>query len=138
MRTVEKKKGFTLIEIIISIALLVLLAAFSIFKYGEVQEKSKQKLDIASAATFAETVGLLMTDDDTIGKSIKEIQSNDAKILEYVQEPFEGKSRLYQGLFKAEIDKNGKITVTSSSGEKMYPKKDIGKKTTETNDHSKD
>ena len=48
----RKKKGFTLIELIIVIAIIAILAAIAIPNFLGIQRKSKIKADIASAKTI--------------------------------------------------------------------------------------
>lgn len=56
----KKKKGFTLIELIIVIAIIAILAAIAIPNFLGIQRKSKIKADIASAKTIydAAAVGI--------------------------------------------------------------------------------
>lgn len=51
-RNNKKKKGFTLIELIIVIAIIAILAAIAIPNFLGIQRKSKIKADIASAKTI--------------------------------------------------------------------------------------
>ena len=48
----KKKKGFTLIELIVVIAIIAILAAIAIPNFLGIQRKSKIKADIASAKTI--------------------------------------------------------------------------------------
>ena len=62
-KRLSKRNGFTLIEIIISITLLLLIATYGMLKYQNVKESAQQKLDIASAVSFAETLELALMDN---------------------------------------------------------------------------
>ena len=44
----KKKKGFTLIELIIVIAIIAILAAMAIPKFGAIRENANVKADIAT------------------------------------------------------------------------------------------
>ena len=45
----KKKKGFTLIELIIVIAIIAILAAVAIPKFGAIKESANKKADVANA-----------------------------------------------------------------------------------------
>ena len=58
----KKKKGFTLIELIIVIAIIAILGAIAIPSFTTIRENSKKKSDEASAETIKRTVITLITD----------------------------------------------------------------------------
>ncbi|NRT36945.1 type IV pilus assembly protein PilA [Clostridium beijerinckii] len=45
----RKKKGFTLVELIIVIAIIAILAAIAIPKFGEIRNNANRKADVATA-----------------------------------------------------------------------------------------
>lgn len=61
MKNIKKKKGFTLIELIIVIAIIGILAMIAVPKFGDIQKKSKIKADIATAKTISDAVSVLVT-----------------------------------------------------------------------------
>lgn len=61
-RLKKKKKGFTLIELIIVIAIIAILAAIAIPSFTTIRENSKKKADEASADTIRKSVITLLTD----------------------------------------------------------------------------
>lgn len=121
----KKRNGFTLIEIIISIALLVLIASYGLFKYAEVQEASKEQLDLAAVGTFVEAVEMLRINDPVAAKKT-EIKSDDPALKKYLSGTLEGKSTKYGGPFVATYDSNGKLTVKSAGGKTLYPELEGG------------
>lgn len=58
----KKKKGFTLIELIIVIAIIAILAAIAIPNFFSIQRKSKVKADIATAKSIYDTTETLVAD----------------------------------------------------------------------------
>ena len=59
----KKKKGFTLIELIIVIAIIAILAAIAIPNFLGIQRKSKVKADIASAKNIYDVTSALVADN---------------------------------------------------------------------------
>lgn len=117
----KKKKGFTLIEIIISITLIALIASYSLFKYSEVQEKARQKLDLSAVGIFVEAVEMIRMEDEKYA-DMDTITSEDEKVKSYVSGELKGKSKLYSGYFVATYDDKGTLTVTSKNGKyQLYP-----------------
>ena len=72
----KKKKGFTLIELIIVIAIIAILAAIAIPNFLSIQRKSRVKADIASAKTIYHATSALISE----GKIVP--GSDAAKIFE--------------------------------------------------------
>ncbi len=61
----KKKKGFTLIELIIVIAIIAILAAIAIPKFGEVRKNANRNADIANAKQIQSAVSLVIADNKT-------------------------------------------------------------------------
>ena len=61
-RNNKKKKGFTLIELIIVIAIIAILAAIAIPNFLSIQRKSRVKADIASAKTIYDATSALVAE----------------------------------------------------------------------------
>ena len=61
--TKKKKKGFTLVELIIVIAIIAILAAIAIPKFGSVRENSNKSADIANAKNISLAVSKAIAED---------------------------------------------------------------------------
>ncbi|EJT5916601.1 prepilin-type N-terminal cleavage/methylation domain-containing protein [Clostridium perfringens] len=59
----KKKKGFTLIELIIVIAIIAILAAIAIPNFLSIQKKSKVKADIANAKNIYDVTATLIAEN---------------------------------------------------------------------------
>ena len=59
----KKKKGFTLIELIIVIAIIAILAAIAIPNFLSIQRKSRVKADIATAKNIYDVTSALVADN---------------------------------------------------------------------------
>ena len=62
----KKKKGFTLIELIIVIAIIAILAAIAIPNFLSIQRKARVKADIASAKTIYDATSALIAEGKII------------------------------------------------------------------------
>ena len=71
-RNNKKKKGFTLIELIIVIAIIAILAAIAIPNFLSIQRKSRVKADIASAKTIYDATSALIAEGKIVPKSTEE------------------------------------------------------------------
>ena len=65
----KKKKGFTLIELIIVIAIIAILAAIAIPNFLSIQRKAKVKADIASAKTIYDATSALIAEGKIVPTS---------------------------------------------------------------------
>lgn len=116
----NKKKGFTLIELIIVIAIIAILAAIAIPKFGEVRKKANTNSDIANAKTIANAATALIAEGEVVAATSTEgtktltISSDDddteaGKIEGYLQSIPTPKSK--SGSFTVIIDTKGGVTV---------------------------
>lgn len=125
-KNLKKKKGFTLIELIIVVAILGILALIAIPRFGNAQKNAKIKSDISNAKIIADAVTWVIADGGTV-KSGKISQKNNedlAKKLQSIPTP-----KYYDGAhFEVEIKNNEleKINVVKGkSGEQEELKVEI-------------
>lgn len=121
----KKKKGFTLVELIIVIAIIAILVALAIPKFGAVIENSNQKADQATAKNIATIVAQKIADGDT--KTTTGIVTDDSDTLK-VADSLDGnktpKAKAARGAetFTYTIDaKTGDIKVSYTGKTEVYP-----------------
>ena len=123
----KKKKGFTLIELIIVIAIIAILAAVAIPKFSSISKDAKIKSDIANAKTISNAVSALIAEgeiDTPAPKEgitiVKEGAEGDAlDIVNYLQNVPTPES-ISNSHFTVDIDADGNITVTAG-GQEFFP-----------------
>ncbi|WP_279285495.1 prepilin-type N-terminal cleavage/methylation domain-containing protein [Clostridium sp. C8-1-8] len=126
----KKKKGFTLIELIIVIAIIAILAAIAIPKFINIKKDANIKADIANAKTISNAVSALVA-NGSLGQSVTAIDpndtaSNDNKLVhDYLQTVPTPKAMT--GKFSVSIS-NGSVTVsitpTTGNAVPVYPNGD--------------
>lgn len=60
----NKKRGFTLIELIIVIAIIAILAAIAVPAFGQIRQKANASADLANARTIFSMVATQITGDE--------------------------------------------------------------------------
>ncbi|WP_264174989.1 prepilin-type N-terminal cleavage/methylation domain-containing protein [Clostridium sp. CS001] len=110
MKKINKKKGFTLIELIIVIAVIGIIAAITVPKFGNIQKDAKIKADIATAKVIADATTILIGKDE-IKDSYSAAKPLESDILGYLQTVPTGKA-IKDGVFLVKIDANtGNVEV---------------------------
>ncbi|WP_040212468.1 type II secretion system protein [Clostridium polynesiense] len=136
LNNTQKKKGFTLVELIIVLAVMAIIGAIAIPNFAAVRDNAKNKADEQSCATIERTVLMLVADGTietteekyisfTDGKSIDngaftkfdvaEIEPA-KKALQEVKKP-QGKSTdgKEAKVYKVKIDTSGSVSVVTAS-----------------------
>ena len=120
----RKKKGFTLIELIIVIAIIAILAAMAIPKFSTIRTEAKVSNDVASAKNIQTITATLVANGTwEAGKDYNSTQQEikdrlDGKIAQ------DGKSEASKQQFNIKIGSNESITITCKAGDgefELYP-----------------
>ena len=136
----KKKKGFTLIELIIVIAILAILAAVAVPQFGKIRENANKSTDISNGKTISNAIATLLAEDkltlptsevtilldgiadaDYKGMTAPESDNVDTAILDYLQSTPKAKLSSKRGkYFTAKVSTEGKITI-EVDGVVVYP-----------------
>lgn len=112
----SKKRGFTLVEMIIVVTILGILASIAIIKYGKVEENAKKNIDytnasnIASAATIAMSEGM-PSEQVTVKNLVEKGYLNNEPVPQSTE-----------GEFTIDINSKDKNIVVKVGNAEMYPK----------------
>ena len=77
----KKKKGFTLVELIIVIAVIAVLAAIAIPKFGKIKQDANKRSDQANAKIIATAVSTAVSNGESISDGVV---SNDSDYVKYL------------------------------------------------------
>lgn len=118
-KNVKRKKGFTLIEILIVISIIAVLAAIAVPKYTSIQKDAKVKADIASAKVIADATAALIAQEKITGTYKTAAAEISTDITGYLQSNPVVKA-IDGGKFFVSIDANDNVFVTVGTS-KLYP-----------------
>ena len=117
-RIMKKRKGFTLIEMVIVITIIGILSSIAVTKYSKIQENAKKNADYATAANLATAAMISISD----GKdSDTDIQPSGLLTNKYIQ--YEPKSKSLKG--KPFVVEAVGDSVTVKVGNKVFYPKDV-------------
>lgn len=108
-KNIKKKKGFTLIELIIVVAVLGILALIAVPKFGQIQQKSKVKADIATAKTIADVAAMKLADGTLGTYTTQSDLGND--ITQELQGGVPTPKAVSEGKYQLKVDANNNVEV---------------------------
>ena len=123
-RIMKKRKGFTLIEMVIVITIIGILSSIAVTKYSSIQENAKKNADYATAANLATAAMIAISDGET------DVTTNNLQTKGYIQTIPKSKSNNGKDFIITKSEKGDEVTVTIDK-ETFYPKTETSK--TETN-----
>ncbi|MTK11917.1 MAG: prepilin-type N-terminal cleavage/methylation domain-containing protein [Clostridiaceae bacterium] len=129
MKKIKKKKGFTLIELIIVIAIIAIIAAFAIPNFLKVQNNAKIDSDLNTAKTIENVCNVLYTDgtlkptaDSTQYTVSSDSKDDGKKINDYLKSAPDLKANGSKGPIIVYMNKDGSIVkITDSTPKQIYP-----------------
>lgn len=126
----KNEKGFTLVELIVVMAVLAVISAIAVPRFLGVQEDAKLEADYATAAMLGKAAELYLVND---GNTTTDLDNADSAVvlqgllkttkIDFVSKDFDGK----EGLIDFEEGTNGEVIVSVPLGEaatltQIYPK----------------
>lgn len=125
-KTYSDSNGFTLIELIVVLAVLGIIALIAIPRYLKVQEQSKIDADYGTAASIAQAAELYFINDTTSSTSptIANLQNNN-----YLNQDWDGwqhfDNESKNVFIEIKLESGGTVGIyagTDEHGEQLYPK----------------
>ena len=126
----KKKKGFTLVELIIVIAIIAILAAMAIPKFSSMRLQAKVSNDVAAAKNIATITATLISNGEitTLPTGNIDLSDDSNNIAKEIRDKLDGKVAT-NGLgeasgqeFIVSVDENENITVKNNEYQ-LYPEK---------------
>ncbi|WP_066500332.1 type II secretion system protein [Abyssisolibacter fermentans] len=87
MKKLKRRKGFTLIELIVVIAVLGILTAIAVPKYSTMKDKAREAVDMENIMNMQKAVDLYYAEYDKYPKDSTDLKAAILDVLDTVPEP---------------------------------------------------
>lgn len=126
----KNEKGFTLVELIVVMAVLAVISAIAVPRFLGVQEDAKLDADYATAAMLGKAAELYLVDEDNLIAVLNDAASVDVlqgllktTKIDFVSKDFEN----HEGTLDFSEGENGEVIVKAQQGTdvalvQMYPR----------------
>jgi type IV pilus assembly protein PilA len=121
----RNKKGFTLIELIVVLAVLGIISLIAVPRYLGMQEKSREEADYRTAASIAQAAELYYARNNMMSTTISYISLETTKLID---EDIKLQSKKYKNLILSDTNVEIKVKPGTGNvfeihiiGNKLYP-----------------
>lgn len=115
----ESEKGFTLVELIIVMSLLLILSAVAISRFSSLAKDARLNTDFHNAGTISAATQAYIADKDGV---VTDMPSVEELKGEYLIEDIEVKSQTDGGGFEIEYNSSEKSIIVKTKTNIYYPK----------------
>lgn len=113
----KKRKGFTLVEMIVVVTILGVISSIALVKYSKVQESAKLNEDYTNAANIVTAASMAINDDEKTIDSLSVETLKEKGYLNTVPVP-----QSTSGKFELVINDSGTDISVNINSKQFYPK----------------